>query len=285
MDYCDNNNKIGKYLFNNYCNFVFSNYLIKKKIRKIPLIYKYSILLIDSRKDPNLKFIIYNSLFFTDESVGLQIFCTKNNHSYIMDIVKDITNVSITLINVPLNNIKDYNNILTNYHFWKHIKGEYCLIIQPDSILVKKLDFTKYSYDFIGAPFSKDNKILYSYETGKEQNIILKLDLPNINNAFPNNQNGGLSIRNISKMKEICKNYPYKNLKSIFKSYNEDTYFCYYLNKLNYNLPSYEISSKFSTEQVFNKDSIGFHKMWLYNKLDKMYFLLQKNYENILTNL
>ena len=68
------------------------------------------------------------------------------------------------------------------------------------------------------------------------------------------------------------------------KKYNEDTFFCYYCYKNNFNLPSFEKSSEFSTEQVLNKQSIGFHKMLLYHKLNDMFDFLQKHYEKIVTS-
>lgn len=284
MEFIVNNQNIGKNCFYQYSNYILNNFLKKKVMRKIPTKYKYSILLIDSRKEPNLEFIIYNSIFLTDETVGFQIFCTKENYLFLKDIIKDIPNITINILTRPLKNINNYNTLITDYNFWEMVKGEYCLIIQPDTILIKHLNFNDYLFDFIGAPFHKKDYILYDYNRNTKNHIILKLDLPKINNNFKHNQNGGLSIRNINKMKEICKKYPYKNLKLIFNEYNEDTYFCYFLNKINSNLPSYEKSSSFSSEQVLNYNSIGLHKIWLYHKLDNLFTYLQKHYENIITN-
>jgi len=49
----------------------------------------------------------------------------------------------------------------------------------------------------------------------------------------------------------------------------EDVYFVKHLKKIEgVTLPTQEVASKFSSEEILNEDSIGFHKVWSYHKVE-----------------
>lgn len=133
-----------------------------------------------------------------------------------------------------ITSINDYNKLLTSIEFWEKFEEEKVLIIQHDSGLLRTGIEEFFQYDFIGAPIKHC--------------------------AFPA-MNGGLSLRTPNAMIECIKDTPYNpNIHG-----NEDIYFCYQLKKLGYNLPSKEISSKFSVETIYALGAMGYHAIdkWL----------------------
>ena len=92
--------------------------------------------------------------------------------------------------------------------------------------------------------------------------------------------NGGLSIRNVSKMIEITEKYQVEKNILFFKNIckiPEDVYFTRYLVKEKAKLPNLEIAAKFSSEQIVYLKSIGTHKCWQYHgsSVVKQFFKLE----------
>ena len=79
-----------------------------------------------------------------------------------------------------LSNI-EHSEYMETSGFWKNVKGEKALIFQTDSLLLRSGIDEFLSYDYVGAPWRKP----------KENQLV---------------GNGGLSLRTVSKMIEICEN-------------------------------------------------------------------------------
>jgi hypothetical protein len=150
-------------------------------------------------------------------------------------------------------NIENYNSILLDINFWKNLETyNRCLIIQDDGMLIKKgiKDYLK--YDYIGAPWAD-----------ADENIELKQYNKNLIG------NGGFSLRNPKIMIKILETFTKEKDEIFF--YNlikipEDVYFCKYIQQINnIVLPTRDIASNFSSEQILNYNSIGFHKIWHYH--------------------
>ena len=159
-----------------------------------------------------------------------------------------------------MESVDSYSNMLCNKDFWKLFTDfEYILIYQTDCwIFEDKLDyFIDMGYDWYGAPW-----------------------------PFWNNQvgNGGLSLRNVSKMIEIVNSYTYDD-KIYLK--NEDTWFCK-IHGDKMNICPYEIAVNFSLEKVsvnllgkIKTKPMGFHGKHLIDLWDDdgtKFFKLKKKY-------
>jgi hypothetical protein len=158
-----------------------------------------------------------------------------------------------------------YNDILKSTKFWEDLDLEKCLIIQDDGIIFRENVEDFLEYDYVGGPWAK----------GPGNEYLEK----NVNPSLVGN--GGLSIRNVSKMIEITNKYEKEKHMLFFKNINrvpEDVYFVQALVKEGANLPSLEVAAKFSTEQVGFLGSLGVHKFWVYHGIN----VIEQYFSNII---
>jgi hypothetical protein len=132
----------------------------------------------------------------------------------------------IHIKNIQINDIRDYNNLLTSKSFWLNIPYDNILIFQSDSMLLRNGIEEFLEYDYVGAPWKFQN----------------------------HGGNGGLSLRNKNAMIDILNKYPYNGYQ------NEDVYFSNVLNVMNkYKLAPREVCMKFSCETIFQLGTLGEH--------------------------
>ena len=198
----------------------------------------YTAIIIEPREHKALSYVLQNFLKNLSNDWNIIIMHGNKNIDFINNIInKDLNNYKdrITLINLNVDNltIEEYNKLLTSRKFYKNIPSEVFLIFQTDTIICdenKDLINNFIKYDYVGAPW-----IDY---TGNGVG------------------NGGLSLRRKSKMLEILSKY---------KRYDENEDMFFSNAKINnYNIPKVEEAKYFSVESVYNKDSFGIHKPWLY---------------------
>ena len=184
----------------------------------------------ETRKDEHLESIMKNTLFYlneTDSKIkwGLQIFHGTENEEYVKSIVRNWGDVK--LINIGSSSITklEYSELMKTSTFWKQINAEKVLIFQSDSILLRSGIDEFLEYDYIGAPWRKP----------KENKMV---------------GNGGLSLRTVAKMVEICDKYKDEELMW------EDIYFVKYIDE---GLADIEVANKFSMEDVYSPNPLGVH--------------------------
>lgn len=142
-----------------------------------------------------------------------------------------------------VNNISQYNNLLTSKSFWDFIPNENVLIIQHDSALLRTGIEDFYHHDYIGASW----------------------------NFEPYVGNGGLSFRHKSAMLKVIKTFEYNGVT------NEDIYFANGCKMLGLKIASIEDANKFSCETQFHLGTLGYHAIEKYltneqvNKIKKQY--------------
>ncbi len=142
--------------------------------------------------------------------------------------------------------IAKLNQLLTSYEFWDSLPFEKVLIIQPDSQLLRAGIEEFMEWDFVGAPHT------FCEWTA----------------------NGGLSLRTVSVMKEICRTHKYEG-EAVHG--NEDIFFT---NILHYE-PQYgklaprTVNEKFSCESIFKLGTLGEHAA---NK-----YLTKDEYQQVIT--
>jgi len=244
-----NNKKIE---FRYFC-FKYLEYIRTFKLHDIKKQSNYEAVLIEFRCFHHIEFIIRNNILKLGEEWAFTIICGNLNYNFVVDIVKNISE-NIKVIKVDYDNLSQstYSKFLASKYFWNLFNGKKILIYQEDSILFKSNidDFLK--WDYIGAP-------------------------------WPNNQddnslgvgNGGLSLRTKKCMLDVIKKIDISNTKFNISTIEymkktgqtvgpEDVYFT--LNMINNNIgkiPNREIASYFSTELIYNENSLGGHNFWL----------------------
>jgi hypothetical protein len=216
------------------------------KFNSIPITSNKAAVIIEPRKHPLLKQVIYNFMYLLPSDWSLHIFCGSDNY----DFVKESILFNCNIHTLPQSNLteQDYNNLLTSSSFYtEYFNSEHILIFQTDTILLKDNINDFLHFDIIGAPWS------FSRDKGC---------------------NGGLSLRKRSKMLEIIQT----SSKCVE---NEDGFFSFTnAHKLNIN-PSFENKNKFSVETVIHEDPLGMHKPYCFQSHNYLQNILQNAWKRI----
>jgi hypothetical protein len=213
----------------------------------------YESVLIEYRSFPHTEFLIRNNIIKLGEKWCHTVICGNLNYDYMVRICSMISN-KIQVIKTNYDNLtpSEYSQLLSSLEFWKLLDGEKILIYQEDSIIFKNNinDFLK--WDYIGAPWPKNN-----------------------NDNVSRVGNGGLSLRTKSVMMEIINRIDIKNTKINSSTFEytklthsnvipEDVYFSKNMEDLKIGLlADVESASSFSTEAILNTESFGGHNFWL----------------------
>jgi len=216
----------------------------------------YEAVFIEFRILPHIEFILRNAILKLGNSWSFTVVCGYDNHVYMTDLCGAI-HPKIKIICMPHNNItqEQYSTLLTTKDFWQMFYGEKILIYQEDSLLFKSGIAPFLNYDFIGAPFHK------------------------MANDTPNGVgNGGFSLRTKCKMLEVidsCRvedvqinstTLAYMDMVGL-KTIPEDVYFSKTMQEKHIGeVANWDSAHEFSSEQVFNPNSLGGHKFWIANK-------------------
>jgi hypothetical protein len=232
------------------------NYFMKfVNLPKIKTNSLYEAVLIEFRQFPHMEFVLRNTILKLGNEWSHTIICGNLNYPLVENFCKTISaNINVIKINVDNMTQSEYSKFLTTMDFWNLLKGEKILIYQEDSIIFKNNIRDFLDYDFIGAPFPKNSD-----------------DTPN------SVGNGGFSLRSKSKMIEIIKrmsptdcNYNSSTIEYM-KFVNlefppEDVYFSKCMQESTIGIvANWETAFNFSSESVFNPNSLGGHKFWISN--------------------
>ena len=240
-----------------YLNFVYQ-YFFKKLIDicdiQKPTSPEYCVAIVDNRTSALSMFSILFSLSNLQKQHWVcKIYTSDESFKTYHDALSTICDVAVLPeLNIPIFHIDIYNSLLKSESFWESISYSKCLVIQNDGVLLRKgLDnFIDYSY--VGAPWMDCDTNLYI-----KNHVNPKLV-----------GNGGFSLRDVEAMKRICREFESEK-KVLF--YNniceqpEDVWTAKCLTKLNYKIPSTKRASFFSSEEILNEASIGFHKVYAYH--------------------
>jgi hypothetical protein len=226
---------------------------------------KYAVVLIDTRVNGlsilsllvtlgQLKFLEWNILIIT---------ATDKVQLY-----RDVAPFADVRANVVLDkkgfDIEAYNTFMMDKSLWETMEiYERILIIQDDGCIIRPGLETSglLDYDYVGGPWMRCN-------ANKE--------LTDLCPALVGN--GGLCIRNPQACKKICEQNTEKILfNHRVQQIQEDVFFSMMFQKHGQKVPTDEIASKFSSEQVLNNQSLGFHKIWMYYPMQA----LQEFFKNI----
>lgn len=200
------------------------------------------------------------------------VYTSRDNVKYYEALLSGIAIVhEHSLLNVSLFDIDVYNSIMEDVEFWQGLYDlgfDKCLVIQDDGMLIKPGIEKFLEYDYVGAPWADDISNKYIKE--------------NINSDLVGN--GGLSLRTVSKMVQICEEYDREKYQLFYHNINrmpEDVYFVKYMNKVEGRVAPRAEAVEFACEQVLNPSAIGFHKVWSYHKPSDIYKYFQDVLESM----
>jgi hypothetical protein len=242
--------KIPTYWFNflqSFYQHVNANPLFKS----IPKLTNKKCVLIEPRKHPLLKYVIYNFMYFLQpKGWGLHIVCGTDNHDFVLDCCKEMSEVTTYIL--PFDNLNEplYNYLLTSPGFYKSIpdQPEHILIFQTDTLLLKDNVDDYLKWDYVGAPWQHTLQI--SFQAGKAIGM-----------------NGGLSLRNLKKMIDVCKE------RSILKAQleNEDGWICFKNHDMLI-LPTLQEAFMFSVETCWPGEYIptGMHATYKFQSEERI---------------
>jgi len=216
---------------------IWEQYLIEENVKyekyipNIPKETDYYAVIIEPRNHPDLLTVIKSTMFHLNETNslikwGLQIFHGNQNETQIQNICSLLNNV--VCVNIGVDNLTniEHSEYMESVDFWDKVMGNKALIFQTDSLLLRSGIDEFLGYDYIGAPWRKP----------KENQWV---------------GNGGLSLRTVSKMMEICK----KN--KVKEQIWEDIYFVKHMK--GERIADIETAMKFSMEDVFSPNPLGVH--------------------------
>ena len=251
--YCKDRIKFNKESYEKYRKL---GLILLDKIRNIPLHNisqqtEYCTIFIDNRKDSFFEFIIRMILIQLNNEWMHYVICTNNNFEFMKNMCNKISkNIIVIQLDsqYKLNSVNSYSDLLKTEYFWNLFNSKKALIYQSDTFIFDSTLLSQFMiYDYIGAPW-----IHTPY------NLVVG--------------NGGLSLRNISVMKEIIQ-YHLHLLNNSNKNSNidnidslpEDVFFGYYLKKLQKKIPNILTAAKFSLENICfieNQTYFGGHQFW-----------------------
>ncbi len=235
-----------------YFGYRYVNILKRKELPVIRQNEKNEAVLIEFRILGNLEFIIRNTIIKLGEGWSHTIICGVNNYDFLVKLCDTISK-DIKIIKLDYDNLNQttYSLLLASIKFWENFVGEKILIYQEDSCIFKKNINNFINWDYIGAPWPK-NQNDNSFKVG----------------------NGGFSLRTkqtmidvINKKSIVDTKYNSNTINYMMKTNMkvgpEDVYFT--LNMIRYNigkLADWNSAFNFSTETQKNMNSYGGHAFW-----------------------
>jgi Protein of unknown function (DUF5672) len=257
-------NFLSLYLHNNITNIIETLQKYSKDIRDFKGQY-VAIVAVDNRCNIMTLLSVIVSLYNVVKNKQTKRFnCIIYTSNCCVDKYKKLTDglsltslISVRVIedfdDVEMFHMEVYNQVLKNEQFWNTLDCEKCIIVQDDGFLMDGKFINDYlQYDYIGAPWAdaKDNEYIKKH----------------INPGLVGN--GGFSIRDVEKMKYICRTYKAEKNSLFYHNINEipeDVYFVKHLVQMKANVAPFDIARKFAIEQVLSVNPVGFHKFWMYN--------------------
>jgi hypothetical protein len=238
--------------FRYFC-YRYLNYIRCIELPEIFIGKQYEAVLIEYRCFPHLEFLIRNSIIKLGSEWSHTIICGNINYEYMVNLCKLISsNIKVIKTNYDNLNQSTYSIFLASLDFWNLFTGNKILIYQEDSCIFKSNinDFIK--WDYIGAPWPKNQN-------------------DNINGVG----NGGFSLRTKQCMIDVINKISIEDTlynestRNYMKNTNmvigpEDVYFS--LNMIVHNIgkvADWDSAYIFSTESFNNIDSLGGHNFWL----------------------
>lgn len=194
---------------------------------------KYAWVLVERRSHPNFWFVLRN-IAWAAPDFSLYIFCSDGNYEFIKTILGDkINNVNIIVWfkgAASRQEGKDqYAQTFKMEKFYKLIEADYMIRIEMDTYMRKKIPESIFMDDYYGSPWA----------------------------WMPDHPGGGgLIIRNIKSMIDLCMKEKCTNLEA------DDCWVGKKIIEYGYKFPDFKVRKEIFSENFPVADPIGVHQFW-----------------------
>ena len=201
---------------------------------------KYTALIIEPRKHRALEFVLRNVLDNLESTWSIQVFHGTENEVWVKSLIDakfqaDLPRITLKNLGLPnLETHQKYSDILTSRSFIENIPTETFIMFQTDSMINpanRDMLAQFMQYDYVGAPWPWD---------------------------WLHVGNGGFSLRKRSVMLKIIDRLGQSPIEY------EDQYFSMGCGIIKANVPTRDIATGFSIEQIYTPKSFAIHKAWLH---------------------
>ena len=240
-------------------------------------------LIVEDRATFLLRFCVLNTILMGRLRMPIRVCTTSSSFDSINQLLGDLKEwvEIVKLDQVDITHITDisYNSLLKKASFWRKLPSEKILVIQTDALLIEPLEFQIFSYDYVGAPWSRKKFThefpVYSNDLVEEKSVYSVIS--NLNSEIDGSLvlgNGGLSIRNKRLMIDICES------ESSIESEGEDVYISRSLLSRKAMLPPVNVARRFSCETKYYT-SIGSHKSHLYLSGEQQAEIYERHFKHL----
>lgn len=222
-----------------------------KRVFRVPEGNRLGICLIEFRRLKWLRHIVNQiANVYGGTDVSLYVIHGRQNRELFRDIVKEYRNVE--LVEYPYDNIdRDrYADICCEASFYKLFRTEFVLKMEWDSYIRKRVPEVFFEYAYVGAPWQ-----------GYPNDYLGKNIFKRLGNKLVGN--GGFSLRNVSRMIEVCEQNPNRP-----HNIGEDVFITNHLR--DDEVPDAKCASEFGVEFIYNPDPVGLHHVWTIHDIDKV---------------
>ena len=211
----------------------------------------YVAVIIETRPHYALEYVVKNVMAHLSSAWSLHVFHGKLNGDFAQTVLSSLHGVKYTELDIEVTSVRSYNSLMKSANLWLALDAEKALIFQVDSVMVRQLDRRMLMYDYIGAPWGKENVRWPS--------------------AAPDGVgNGGFSLRSVQAMLDVIAEHG----EDPTSAEPEDVYFAHHLvNSTVYNVAPRDMAYQFSIE-VPCRDieeripdahiPVAIHKAWVY---------------------
>ena len=224
-----------------------------RKINHVPEYSPKEAVLVEFRIFPHVEFLLRNSIYQLGESWAHTIVCGQLNGVFMTRLAQSISpNIRVIVLPHKRVSVDEYTSMMMLPRFWKLFNGEKLLIYQEDSCIFKPCpDSFLAQTDYLGAPWNKSDHITeasvgnggFSVRTKKTMIRVLELgcEPPAPSSSVRDN----MSSRGLRKIPEDVA------ITTLMAAHNVGR------------IGPFDMARAFSSESIWNSDSVGGHQFWL----------------------
>jgi len=234
--------------------------IVNSRTFLLPKSSKKMILLIEPRNHFALEYTLKNALYHLGNGWAASLVHGNINKNYASFVSKSIGNLQLIHMDMDNVDIPRLNKMLTDTSFWETFANvEQLLFIQTDGLLIhgRIEPFTK--FDFIGAPWHRDNE-----RWGKLTDVLKE-----------GVGNGGMSLRKPKSLIKVLQQYEGAGQEDLF-------YVLKMFGDRRFNLPTRQVAYNFAREVPCddlsqNEEPMMVHAPWYYLSKESLYHILEKS--------
>jgi hypothetical protein len=200
---------------------------------------EYAFAVVERRAHPNFEWILKN-MAWAGPNMAVYLFCSDENEEFIRGLLGDKAdhfNIRVVFQGNPSRERgkKEVDNLLSDWRTYASIDAKYILTVEMDCFLRKKVPRQLFTGDYWGCTWG-----WYPQSPG----------------------GGGLTVRKISSMIELCRKHRPDTEKDLACSQD-----CWLSDKTvedELNFPRFDVRTSYLMENVLQGSPVGVHQFWTY---------------------